>query len=159
MPTTITETIDTTIPLWGVICILAIAFNQYARGVKYYTATIPPPTSSTDNWATVANQTLNPNNTIRVNYNNWMRDGFPIAYSTLLAAAVGSTGANIIRIGNPRHPISGYFEIADTVESGRDSGKWISNGTAFYYTGDGLHGTSNSYPLMAAAVDVTKFNV
>jgi hypothetical protein len=92
--------------------ILTIA--GYFPTKPFFQCTLPPKTTSTDSWATTANQTSTagvPNVHI---FNNWVRAG-------------GLAG------------IDGYFEFADTAEGTRDSGKWIANGTANYYTADGLH--------------------
>lgn len=75
--------------------------------------TISPQTTSTDSWATTANQTPNANNSNRVSLNGSIRAG--------LAG------------------FAGFFEIADVNESARDSGKWVVNGVANYATPDGIH--------------------
>jgi hypothetical protein len=64
-----------------------------------FQTTLEPMTTSTDNWATTTNQTTNVNNSIRVTLNNMIRNGLP-------------------------PPFSGYVEIADMLESSRDSGLW-----------------------------------
>lgn len=125
-------------------------------GIYGYQTTITPNTTSTDSWATTANQTpfaTNNCNTKRIAINDWIRDGAPINVSTRVAVATGDASGTTVRAGDPRHPLLGYFEVADTVESARNSGIW----KAPNYTTDGLHGTSTSYPLMAAAIDTTKF--
>jgi hypothetical protein len=88
--------------------------NQFPTK-PFFQTTLPPATNSTDSWATVANQTYNTasTNTQRINFNNLVRGVFS--------------------------GLSGYFEVADLVESGRDSGYWQANGTAQSYTQDGLH--------------------
>jgi hypothetical protein len=83
--------------------------------------TVAPKTTSTDSFATLANQTINAQDAARVTYNNAVRAGLPGA--------------------------SGFFEIADPTESSRDSGKWIVNGTANFATSDGLH---ENHPANAA---------
>jgi hypothetical protein len=96
-----------------------------ARGVvKYILTTITPHTTSTDRWVTTGNQTLNTGtqNTQRVAYNDWVRAGGPIDPSSLAAVSVGTAGALVF--GMPGHPIAGYLEIANVVESAQDSGFW-----------------------------------
>ena len=68
------------------------------RGLKVYQCTITPKTTSTDSWATVANQTSFGQESVRVQLNNWIR-----------------TTPSVL---------DGYFEIADLAESARNSGKW-----------------------------------
>jgi lysophospholipase L1-like esterase len=81
-----------------------------ARGIKVYTATITPLTTSSDNWATTGNQSLpgNANNSIRATYNAWLR-------------------ANWQAIG-----LSGLFDFGAIVDPG-DTGKWSVDGTAGYH--------------------------
>lgn len=99
---------------------LAIATYFSARGVKVYAATNIPGTTSTDGWRTTANQTVTGGEAVRVALNNWIRGGAPI--SAGVAVAVGTSGA--LLMGQVGHPYSGYFELADPVESSRDSGKF-----------------------------------
>lgn len=89
-----------------------------ALNKKVYNITIGPRTTSTDSWATVANQTIQNAsiNAIRLAYNAWVRGG--------------GSGQD------------GYFDIADAEESARDSGKWKVNGSANFFTGDGIHESS-----------------
>lgn len=81
---------------------------------RIYQSTITPKVTSSDSYATLANQTVDGGNANRISFNDSLRVG-------------GVSG------------IKGYFEFADTVESSRDSGKWIVNGTANYATADGTH--------------------
>lgn len=134
-------------------------YTNYAHGIKGYQTTITPYNSSSDSWATLANQTVGSQDGTRTFINTWMRDGAPINYSTKVAAAVGTIGANIVRTGNILHPLRGIFDVAATVESSLNSGKWIVDGTANYATADGLHGTPNSYPLMTVPINVALFNL
>lgn len=117
-------------------------------GVPVWVTTLTPSTTSTDAWATVANQTVTANEAARVSYNNWIRDGAPITAAPSsggVAAAVGSTGT--IRMGQPGHPLAGYIEVADLAESARDSGKWKAG-----YTVDGLHPNQTAHAALAAAL-------
>ncbi len=88
---------------------------------RIYQTTITPRTTSTDSWATVGNQTPHANEAARVTVNNWIR-----------ANTAG---------------IEGFFEIADIVESARDSGRWKAG-----YTADGLHPNDATHTLMAAGI-------
>jgi len=41
-----------------------------------------------------------------------------------VGAATGSSAAGTLRAGDAGHPLKGYHEIADTLESARNSGPW-----------------------------------
>lgn len=102
-----------------------------ARGLPVYGATIPPVTTSTDNWATTANQTLAPANAVRLAVNAWLR----------------TKPAPLVKV----------YEFADAVESARDSGLWKANGTAYGYTQDGVHESTGGYTAEAALIDPATF--
>jgi hypothetical protein len=93
-----------------------------ALGLKAWLTTIQPSNTSSDEWETLINQTLNAHDAARVTYNTAIR-------SNTIAGA------------------SGFFEYASLVESSLNSGKWAVNGTAFWYTGDGTHLNNTSTPL------------
>jgi hypothetical protein len=78
-------------------------------GKPVYWTTILPDTTSTDAWATTGNQTKYSWDALRAGFNDDLRAG---AISGL----------------------SGFIEIADVVESARDSGLWAPG-----YTSDGVH--------------------
>lgn len=132
--------------------------------VPVFATTMTPYTTSTDSWATVVNQTLKDAavEVHRVAYNDWLRDGAPVNADGT-AAAIGASGGGILRAGDSdSHPLAysgcpaspgcvypGYFDLADGVESVRNSGKWIAG-----YTGDGLHpGAGGSLPALATKVN------
>jgi len=90
------------------------AIAGYMPALQWWQVTIDPYTSaSTDSYATIANQTVGPNEAIRVAINTWVR--------------AGAT------------PFAGYFDIADAIESSRNSGKWKVSSTQGPFTVDGLH--------------------
>jgi hypothetical protein len=104
---------------------LLLIWNYYAsRGKRVYQTTITPKTTSTDSWSTVVNQTVDSGNAVRVAVNNWIR-------------------------GNPA-PLTGYIEIADTIESARDSGKWKAG--YCYNDGLGVHPNSTATTFMATGL-------
>lgn len=122
------------------------------HGPQVFVGTVPPRTGSTDEWMSLAGQTyaLASGNTIRISFNNWLRDGAPITCSTGVAAATGSTGSDIVRTdyyditGTKAgvasgtactHPLLGTIEMADGVESSRDSGIWKIDPRQMYFTG------------------------
>lgn len=84
--------------------------HSLLAGKPFYVCTVAPKSSSTDSFATTTNQTPDAvSNSRRTSYNAWVR---------------ANTGG-----------FSGFIEIADQVESARDSGVW----KAPSYTTDGLH--------------------
>lgn len=85
--------------------------------VPVYWTTFEPYTASTDNYVTLANQTPTGNNTGRVAFNDLLRQG-------------SVSG------------LAGYIDLAAVSESSLDSGLWAVNGTSFWLTSDGLHGTT-----------------
>lgn len=92
------------------------------RGIKVFQTTITPQTTSTDSWATTANQTINSaKNTVRVTVNDWIR--------TVPA------------------PLAGYFDAADAAESARNSGLWNPG-----FTPDGIHPNTTGGTVMTAKV-------
>lgn len=104
------------------------------RSLRVFRTTLVPDTTSTDGWTTTGNQTVKAWETDRVNFNDWLRDGAPMSGG--VAVAVGTVGASRCRYYNaagslvnaasgPAHPIYGVIETADTVESSRNSGKWV----------------------------------
>lgn len=116
----------------SVIADLTIIYQWLADlGIEVWACTIGPRSTSTDSWATTVNQTPDTYNANRVTVNEWIR----------------TTPA----------PLTGYFDVADTIESARNSGIWKVNGSAFYYTTDGLHPSTRGHELMAPAIDTTVF--
>jgi lysophospholipase L1-like esterase len=126
------------------------------RGVKNWQATYEPVSNSTDLWMTLANQTITsaPQNTTRVAMNNWFRDGSPInPYGYPVAA--GTNTAGTLRAGSVGHPSAGYLEVADAVESSRDSGLWKATGRAI----TDLNTTASSTAVTSATANFTSADV
>lgn len=101
---------------------LVIWARWQVRRMRIWTATLIPGTTSTDGWTTTGNQTVVTGESVRLAYNGWVRDGAPILNGS--AAATGSNANGTLRAGASGHPLTGYIELADTVESARDSGFW-----------------------------------
>lgn len=103
---------------------LSLARQASVRGLPLYWTTISPVTTSTDLWATTGNQTKFANDSARVTFNDWLRAGAPIVQSGGLwvYTAVGTGGATVI--GQSGHPVTGYFDVANAIESATDSGLW-----------------------------------
>ncbi|WP_313640087.1 GDSL-type esterase/lipase family protein [Paenibacillus sp.] len=104
-------------------------------GLKVFQCTITPHTDTTDNWATAVNQTFNPSTAAvgpashRTNVNNYIRT-------------------------SPA-PLAGYFDVADKVETSRNSGLWKYPAK----TDDGLHPRDNGHVDMAAAITTSLITV
>lgn len=97
-------------------------------GQKVYQTTITPKTTSTDSYATVANQTIAAptTNTERVTFNTAVR--------------AGSTGMTTL---------TGFIDAASIAESSLNSGKWTASPSP-PYTADGLHPNVAGSALVAA---------
>lgn len=128
--------------------LLTLWTTQHNAGQRVIQTTITPHTGSTDSWATTANQIVT-NSTIeanRVQLNNWIRAGAPIISG--VAVTPGTSGA--VLAGDAGHPLYSYWEIADLVETARDSGIWKAG-----YTSDGLHPNGTGITAASAGVDYT----
>jgi hypothetical protein len=110
---------------------------MHANGIQYiYQTTLTPRTTSTDGWATDANQTA---------YDSNFAPGGPRdQLNALIRAAVG---ANFL---------TDYIDVAAQVQASDNIDIWLTNGTHGYCTSDGLHplGTCHALmaPLLAAAL-------
>lgn len=127
---------------------IQLAVDQVtARGKRINVATITPGPTSTDGWTTEVNQTpeADPGNTRRQTINAAIRAGF--------------TGANGIT--------SGLIELADALETARDSGickvmnadntERVTGSSVGYPTTSGIHPVGRGYDLMAQAVPLNLF--
>lgn len=85
-----------------------------------FQTTLTPTSTSSDSWATTVNQTTDATNTVRIAVNSDIRGGL--------------TG------------MSGVFDVADVLESARDSGLWRADLGAT--TADGIHPNALGYRLM-----------
>jgi lysophospholipase L1-like esterase len=127
--------------LWG-------ALGAY--GAKVYQTTITPSSDTTDAYATLAGQTVRTaqsQDTKRTTLNDWFRDGAPMLAGV---AAPGTTDPAAKRAGAAGHPLTGYIEVADTVESARNSGKWAVDAGAL--TADGTHPNTTGHNRMMVPV-------
>lgn len=124
---------------------LAIWRAISTRGVSAFQTTLTPaPTAS--NTAPAVNEAA------RVGFNNWVRAGAPVDPTTKVAVAVGTSGA--LLAGAAGHYLTGYFEIADIVETARDSGLWKTG-----YSSDFLHPIASTHALMAAGINTARLAV
>jgi lysophospholipase L1-like esterase len=121
----------------------AILKRSAVAPVRLFAATLTHTTTSTDNWATTANQTKAQyfDTGVRETVNDWLRDGAPMVAGT--PAPTGTAGAT--RIGNSEHPVHGLVEIADLFETSRNSGIWKVDGTEAKWTVDGVHPSPFGY--------------
>jgi lysophospholipase L1-like esterase len=109
-------------------------------GLQVWQSTIMPSTTSTDSWATKANQTVQGAfDTSRQAINSWLRTG---ATWTILGQSIS--------MGNPLHPLTGVVDLSLWTEDPTDSSRWLSNGTASYWTLDGTHPSPAAYASLAS---------
>ena len=93
----------------------------YFPGKRVWLGTIEPKTTSTDGWVSISGQTVDSANAVRIAVNNAIRAGLKGA--------------------------SGYFDIADVLERGRNSGVWrVYGGQPL--TDDGLHSNRLGYQVV-----------
>lgn len=102
--------------------------NFNSLGAKCYQCTCPPRSTSSDSWATTGNQTKSASDADRVSFNNALR-----------AITTPHQGGS---------PLTGFIEVADAVESSRDSGLWRAPG----WTADGIHPSNIGHPQASNAV-------
>lgn len=120
-----------------------------AQGVKVIQSTCLPRTSSTDNWATLANQTVSVFESVRLQLNAWLRDGAPIVSGAPVAP--GTSGA--LRRGQAGHPLWKLLDVAPIVEV--SGGLWrVDQG---YLAGDGLHPSKLGHDFIAANIPTGVF--
>lgn len=103
-----------------------IAFWNRLLGLgirNIWATTMTPNTTSTDNWATLGNQTLTSANTAIQAFNTDLRNGVFSAY------------------------VSKVIDLGTAVESAVGSGLWVASGT-----GDGVHPTQAQTAIVAAAI-------
>jgi len=113
-----------------------IAGPFIAAGIRVWVFTCPPTTTSTDAWATSANQTIA----------NISAETQRIAYN----AALRSGGA--VALG-----FAGLIDMSAVVEDGANPGKWLTTSGA--WTTDGVHPNSTQgHPALIAAAIVAPTN-
>ena len=106
----------------------AVIFRALFSTKPFWQSTISPQSTGAWTLTDFSDQTPKASNTARVAYNA------------------------LVRYGSA--PFDGYFEVADAVESARDSGKWKAPG----YTADGTHGIQLSMLALQAAAKIPTFN-
>lgn len=109
-----------------------------AKGAKVFQCTITPKTTSTDAWATKANQTpVFAAGGVRDTYNDWLRAGA----STVI-------NGNTVTLGMSGHPLTGVIDVSPAVEDASDIHYWKSPS----WTTDGAHPTAQGYDALALKV-------
>lgn len=99
-------------------------------GKRVFGCTLTPYTTSTDSWATTANQTHASgfgSGGVREQYNDWL-------------------------VANSLDLFTGTFDVRPYCDDG--TGKWVVTGAANYATTDGIHPSTAMSALMAGAVDL-----
>jgi lysophospholipase L1-like esterase len=134
-----------------------------ARGHSTFQTTITPRSTSTDNFATTANQTPQANSSVRTAFNDWLRAGAPISAVTGAPVAAGASGAvtcayynsaGLVRAGTGGHPVTGVFEVADLAEPTRNAGVWK---TGYMTGGDGTHPVVAGHDQLKAGIYTPAF--
>jgi hypothetical protein len=112
---------------------ITLGLRLARRGVRAWRTTITPSVTTTDSYITTTNQTAHANESVRLAFNAWVRDGCPMSAGVAVAtgtsgaarcAVYGSTGALVAAASGGSHYYAGVIEMADAVESARNSGKW-----------------------------------
>ena len=124
-------------------------------GLSVVQSTMLPRTTGT--YAAAGNQSLiTPNETVRENFNTWLRDGAPILSGA--AAAAGSSAAGTLRASQPGHPLvlsSTLFDVCTAVETNNagtlttNGGYWLANATI---AGQSFAGTHPTQYLVTAII-------
>jgi lysophospholipase L1-like esterase len=145
---------------------------QYAKQLarpwtKLWLATIAPRTTSTDSWATYANQTpitsiatggTDTFEALRIRINNWLRDpssSGAIAYlRTNMPYGAAQVGGIIDHCPYIERNSDGSALVLDSngQQTAGTGGRWIVSGAANYATADGIHPSDAAQILMSAAV-------
>ena len=140
------------------------AWKELSRsGRNIWQTTITPAViTSTDIFTTVAGQTANAQASVIASANDWLRDGAPINKATGLAVSTGTEGEDIVRANryytkinsvadktifsnNIGHPLTGIFEVADAIETSRNSGIVKVNFGARVLTNGAIASASTSF--------------
>lgn len=116
--------------------IMKLAANAQAAGSWLVPATMYPWNSSTDHHITIANQTLDTYNAVRVNYNNWIRNGFQ----------VDGSGSPVLTGGSKYKYLTTFVDLASALEVNAANVPTVDGGymavpPAARYTGLVLSGT------------------
>jgi hypothetical protein len=98
------------------------------RGLRVWQSTLLPRTTDTAGTLPFTDG----KETNRVAANTWLRAGVPLDPTALTPVTVGTSGA--LLAGQSGHPITGIIEVADVIETARNSGVWKTG-----YTVDGVH--------------------
>ena len=127
-----------------------------------------PRSASTDNWATLANQSAQADEPTRLAWNNWIRDKSSAGAITWLNANANGafTVAPFVIDPTPGVERSADGTVPPLDDNGQQragtGGLWISSGAATYYTADGIHPNATAVALLspyaqAAAVNLVLF--
>jgi hypothetical protein len=120
--------------------------------------TVLPRTTSTDSWATTANQTLPSYEANRLAHNNWLRDASPAGFVAQAQALipyqdmVGVIDATPYVESSPAGvPLSATLPANGQQLAGM-GGVWVGGSV----TGDGIHPLDAGQALMGPAVPITR---
>lgn len=107
---------------------LAVARWFIHRGKKFIAATLLPKTTSTDNFLTIANQTVTGSESVRTGYNSWLRDasanGF-ISWASGLSGPAWAPSTSYPTIGAIVQSAGGVYAVT-SVGTSASSGSGLS---------------------------------
>jgi lysophospholipase L1-like esterase len=124
-------------------------------GLRVFQTIPTPETNSTDNWATIANQTVKNATTelVRVAAATWLRQGAPMLNG---AATTYGTAGSVVA-GQSGHPLTAVFDPCSVIEPAQNDGLWIPS-VVNRTTADGTYasggfGVSSATAAFVAASD------
>lgn len=95
---------------------LIVANWFQARGIKVIWMTLLPKVTSTDNFVTVANQTPTINDSVRINFNNWLRDASTVGFAQQTSSPSLATW----------WPAAEQVEVDTTGALALNGGRWLA---------------------------------
>jgi hypothetical protein len=98
-------------------------------GSKVILCTLPPRTTSSDNWATAANQTVTANEGVRTTYNAWVRN-------TALTLQSNYGGLPLV---DYVYDVCSTIEVNSSNVLTQNGGCWLTTGVAQHASPDGVH--------------------
>jgi lysophospholipase L1-like esterase len=140
--------------------ILTITRYCLSLGVRVARVTILPKTTSTDSWATAANQTVTSQESNRLAINAWLRDSSASGYVQQALATV--TAAQLAACGGSSKAVTVY-DVCTNIEANssnvltQNGGRWLATGSANAPTTDGTHPSSAYHQLMANQIPSSWF--
>ena len=145
---TFTQIATDLLALWTIL-------NQ--RGLRVIQTTITPKSTSTDNWKTTGNQTKTTDDAVRYLVNHWLRSGAPVSPGGVPVQKGQSGDYHALTSGSTGHPLYAVWEVADVVESARNSG--IFKGATVNRTLNDVVTTGSSNTITSATGNFTSADI